>query len=298
MDIVVKEELKAYIDPLTADEHDALERSILAEGCRDALVLWGNVLVDGHNRFGICQKHGLPFNTVQNTRFQSMEDVHLWMIEQHLGRRSVSDFQRGVLALRKRDILAARKQVEQAQLQRESDGTADVADEGEDSPPWEPAPKISRAELAREAKLSTSQVGMIERIHAQAAPEVVEAVKAGVISISAAAAVADLPEDQQRAAAAGGKDELKQAAKRVRESKRKPRAPKPDAAEMDFEEPSEDEIASRDAEVLSALEQLGEDAAALRRRVVALTRENDTLRAQLAALRKQVVPAAGRPPPA
>ena len=29
---------------------------------------------------------------------------------------------------------------------------------------------------------------MIERIHAQAAPEVVEAVKAGVISISAAAA--------------------------------------------------------------------------------------------------------------
>ncbi|KRG81869.1 hypothetical protein [Stenotrophomonas pavanii] len=294
MDIVVKEELKAYIDPLTADEHDALERSILAEGCRDALVLWGNVLVDGHNRFGICQKHGLPFNTVQNTRFQSMEDVHLWMIEQHLGRRSVSDFQRGVLALRKRDILAARKQVEQAQLQRESDGTADVADEGEDSPPWEPAPKISRAELAREAKLSTSQVGMIERIHAQAAPEVVEAVKAGVISISAAAAVADLPEDEQRAAAAGGKDELKQAAKRVRESKRKPRAPKPDAAEMDVEEPSEDEIASRDAEVLSALEQLGEDAAALRRRVVALTRENDTLRAQLAALRKQVVPAAGR----
>ncbi|WP_414610898.1 plasmid replication/partition related protein [Stenotrophomonas pavanii] len=296
MDIVVKEELKAYIDPLTADEHDALERSILAEGCRDALVLWGNVLVDGHNRFGICQKHGLPFNTVQNTRFQSMEDVHLWMIEQHLGRRSVSDFQRGVLALRKRDILAARKQVEQAQLQRESDGTADVADEGEDSPPWEPAPKISRAELAREAKLSTSQVSMIERIHAQAAPEVVEAVKAGVISISAAAAVADLPEDEQRAAAAGGKDELKQAAKRVRESKRKPRAPKPDAAEMDFEEPSEDEIASRDAEVLSALELLGEDAAALRRRVVALTRENDTLRAQLAALRKQVAPAAGRQP--
>lgn len=129
---------------------------------------------------------------------------------------------------------------------------------------------------------------MIERIHAQAAAEVVEAVKAGVISISAAAAVADLPEDEQRAAAAGGKDELKQAAKRVRESKRKPRAPKPEAAEMDFEEADEDEIASRDAEVLSALEQLGEDAPALRRRVVALTRENDTLRAQLAALRKQL----------
>src|SRR6218665_4162955 len=91
------------------EEHEALERRILDEGCRDALVLWGEVLVDGHNRYGICQKHGLPFQTVQNTRFKSMEDVHLWMIDQHLGRRSVSDFQRGVLALRKKEILAAKR---------------------------------------------------------------------------------------------------------------------------------------------------------------------------------------------
>lgn len=108
MHIVVNEELKAYIDPLSPEEHAALERSLLAEGCRDALVLWGEVLVDGHNRYGICQKHGLPFQTVQNQNFRSMEDVHLWMIDQHLGRRSVSDFQRGVLALRKREILADR----------------------------------------------------------------------------------------------------------------------------------------------------------------------------------------------
>ena len=72
MNIVVNEELKAYIDPLTPEEYEALERSILAEGCRDALVLWGDVLVDGHNRYGICQKHGLPFQTVQNTRFKTI----------------------------------------------------------------------------------------------------------------------------------------------------------------------------------------------------------------------------------
>jgi len=33
-----------------------LERSLLTEGCRDALVLWGDVLVDGHNRFGLCRQ--------------------------------------------------------------------------------------------------------------------------------------------------------------------------------------------------------------------------------------------------
>lgn len=274
MDIVVKEELKAYIDPLTPDEHDALERSILAEGCRDALVLWGEVLVDGHNRYGICQKHGLPFQTIQNTRFQSMDDVHLWMIEQHLGRRSVSDFQRGVLALRKRDILAERHRADQAQLQKESDGEisgpADAGDE--DSPPWAAAPKVSRADMAREARLSSSQVTMIERIHKQAAPELVEAVKTGAISISAAAAA--------------GKDELKQAAKRVRESKRKPRKP---VQEVLHSADGDAEIdPSRAAEIADALNALGEGPGELRQRIIALTLENDTLRLQLAVLRKQV----------
>ena len=118
MNIIVKEELRAYIDPLTPEEHDALERSILSEGCRDALVLWGEVLVDGHNRYGICSKHNIPFQTVQNPRFQSMDDVHLWMIDQHLGRRSVSDFQRGVLALRKKEILTARSKPRSRQPRR------------------------------------------------------------------------------------------------------------------------------------------------------------------------------------
>lgn len=285
MNIVVKEELKAYIDPLTPDEHEALERSLLAEGCRDALVLWGDVLVDGHNRYGICQKHDLPFQTVQNPRFQSMQDVQLWMIEQHLGRRSVSDFQRGVLALRKREILAARQR-----SQRDADAAAEAppaddahadgsSDDGalrdnstapaagdSDSPPWEEtSTPVSRAELAREARLSSNQVVMIERIHKQAAPEVVQAVKAGEISISAAAAVATLSEDEQRAAAQAGKAELKQAAKRVRDAKRKP---KPDQAEGG-------EAERRDVK-------------ALQRRVTELENENAALQAKVAALQSQL----------
>lgn len=118
---------------------------------------------------------------------------------------------------------------------------------------------------------------MIERIHKQAAPELVEAVKSGVISISAAAAVAALPEEEQRAAAAAGKDELKQAAKRVREAKRKPRKPVQEVL------PSADgelEIdPSREAEIAEALASLGEGPAELRQRVIALTLENDAARA-------------------
>ena len=268
MDIVVNEELKAYIDPLTPEEYEALERSILAEGCRDALVLWGDVLVDGHNRYGICRKHGLPFNTVQNTRFQSMEDVHLWMIDQHLGRRSVSDFQRGVLALRKREIVAQRRA--QAVAAPTPAAPAPEAPAAGSAPvPAAPEPLDTREAVAKAARLSSSQVVLIEKIQKQAAPELVAAVKAGTISINAAAAVASLPAEEQAAAAAAGKDELKQAAKRVREAKRKPR----------------DESAAAPQEAAAEGE---ETVASLRERVAALTAENEALRQQVAELQARL----------
>jgi hypothetical protein len=265
MNITVNEELKAYIDPLTPDEHDALERSILAEGCRDALVLWGDVLVDGHNRYGICQKHGLPFQTVQNTRFQSMEDVHLWMIDQHLGRRSVSDFQRGVLALRKREILAERRASAIAATDpahtSESSHTSDAGVNDASHNPLK-----SRSDIAKAARLSSSQVVHIEKIQKQAAPELVAAVKAGTISLNAAAAVASLPAEEQQTAARGGKEELKQAAKRVREVQRKP---------------AKDE--AQDSEHSASDELIG-----LQQRVAQLTSENERLRQEVAELRAQL----------
>ena len=282
MNIVVNEELKAYIDPLTPEEHEALERSILAEGCRDALVLWGDVLVDGHNRYGICQKHGLPFQTVQNTRFKTIEDVHLWMIDQHLGRRSISDFLRGVLALRKKDIVDERRARAMADTAPSDDGAPFDADppaagsSADDAPALPPpAPLSSREAIARAARLSSNQVVMIEKIQKQAAPELVAAVKSGVISINTAAAVASLPAEEQVSAANAGKDELKQAAKRVREAKRKPREEAAEAAES-AESNTADQPAKADALLL------------LEQRVAELTAENDALRRQIAELQAQL----------
>lgn len=217
MTITINEDLRAYIDPLTEDEYAALECSLLSEGCRDALVLWGDLLVDGHNRYGICQKHGISFNTVQNKTFQSIDDVHLWMIENHLGRRSVSDFQRGVLALRKKEIVSARLAHEQAQ---HSSGKS--ADTGS-SAKADTERVLTREAIARAARVSSVTLGQIEKIQRTAAPELVNAVKAGVISINAAAAVASLPGEKQVAAVAGGKKELRQVARQIREARTSPK---------------------------------------------------------------------------
>lgn len=211
MNITINEALRAYIDPLTVNEYQALERSILAEGCRDALVLWGEVLIDGHNRYAICQQHGLPFHTVQNTRFSSMEDVMLWMIDNHLARRSVSDFQRGVLALRKKEIVSARR------IHNEEPVSAKPGIDDDSDQSAVPSPMQTREDVAKVAGISSNTITQIEKIQRAATPELVEAVRSGTISINAAATVASLPSAQQIAAVAGGRKELQQAAKQVRE---------------------------------------------------------------------------------
>lgn len=254
MNITVNDDLLAYIDPLTPDEHAALERSVLAEGCRDALVLWGDVLVDGHNRYGICSAHNIPFATTQNAAFKTLDDVHLWMIDQHLGRRSVSDFQRGVLALRKKDILAGREQP--AKFKAPVAATApweESATPAQTSSAAEPA--LTREALAKSARISNSTFTQIEKIQKSATPELVAAVKSGTISINTAATVASLSVEAQVAAAAGGKKELQQAARQVRAAKAVERT-EPDSPEGTI--------------------------ARLRQTVAELTAENAALRAQLA----------------
>ena len=253
MNITINEELRSFIDPLTHNEHAALERSLLAEGCRDALVLWGEVLIDGHNRYEICSKHNIAFRTVQNTSFASLDDVMLWMIDNHLARRSVSDYQRGVLALRKKDIVAAR--VAQRAAEPETARAAD-APSAPESPPWN-----TREDVAKAARVSSNTISQIERIQKAATPQLVEAVRAGTISINAAASVASLPQEAQNAAVAGGRKQMQQAARQVREQKQGSRPPKeaPPDAEAD----------------------LRAQVAALREKVDLLTAENTSLKEQL-----------------
>lgn len=257
MNITINDELRSFVDPLTDIEYAALERSLLAEGCRDALVLWKDTLIDGHNRYEICRKHGIEFRTVQNNSFDSLEDVMLWMIDNHLARRSVSDFQRGLLALRKKEIVTARMAQKMAE-----DPPAPSPDDIDSRPP---PPWNTREEVAKAARVSSNTISQIERIQKAATPQLVEAVRTGAISINAAANVAQLPQEAQIAAVAGGRKELQQAARQVREQKMaaKPRKEKPAAEGGD------------DATALRA------ELAALKDRMATLLTENERLKQRL-----------------
>lgn len=98
--ITVLPELEALIPPLREDEFAQLEANIQKEGCREALLIWdhqgGYILVDGHNRYRICQKHQLDFK-INLMKFTDLDAVKDWMIDNQLGRRNLTSEQTSYL---------------------------------------------------------------------------------------------------------------------------------------------------------------------------------------------------------
>ena len=90
--IIIDEEFKALLPALDKETYGALEQNLLQNGCRDSLVVWGDVLVDGHNRYEICMKHGIAFSTVTK-EFSSREDALIWIISTQVARRNLSPMQ-------------------------------------------------------------------------------------------------------------------------------------------------------------------------------------------------------------
>lgn len=110
--ITISKEIRDYIIPLADEELFQLEKNILSEGCREALIVWEKpdgqlVLVDGHNRYKICQKNNLPFK-IKKVKFKDQDEVKVWMVDNQIGRRNLtpdqSSYYRGLkyLSLKKK----------------------------------------------------------------------------------------------------------------------------------------------------------------------------------------------------
>jgi 16S rRNA G966 N2-methylase RsmD len=103
----IDEELHDLIPPLTAEEYRQLEENIIAEGCRDALVVWNDTIIDGHNRYEICTQHGIEFNTV-GKEFENKDVAKVWIIDNQKGRRNLTDGWKYELAQERKKILLER----------------------------------------------------------------------------------------------------------------------------------------------------------------------------------------------
>ena len=85
----INPEFRNLIPPLAPEELAQLEENIVKDGCRDPLVAWEGVIVDGHNRYEICTRKKIPF-TVVEIQFGDADEAKDWIDKNQLGRRNLT----------------------------------------------------------------------------------------------------------------------------------------------------------------------------------------------------------------
>jgi len=131
----IDKEFEKLINPLSDEEYKQLEQNIIDNGCLDSIkvlrikyntIFCKNcnkdveyyshgdyyycihcdakikemdfIIIDGHNRYKICTENDIEFEA-EELNFDNREDVKIWIIKNQLGRRNLSNYQRGQLAL-------------------------------------------------------------------------------------------------------------------------------------------------------------------------------------------------------
>lgn len=177
MSIFVNKELRDLIPPLSEEEFEQLEKNVVAEGIRDPLVVWRqpdghDMLIDGHNRFFISAHHaGIPFKTV-NMDFADIDEAKRWIILNQFGRRNLSAYDRSVLALKLKPIIAEKA--------KESQGTrTDICQKSDKS-------IDTKKELAKVAGVSHDTIHKVETIQNSGDQKLIDDVRSGETTINRA----------------------------------------------------------------------------------------------------------------
>lgn len=180
--IIIDDEFKTLIPPLTNDEFKQLERNIIEEGCRDSLVLWQGILIDGHNRHKICTKNNILFKTISKS-FADREDVKQWIITNQLGRRNLPDFV-------KYELLESYEEIEKQKGREkyiETVGRPDKSLSTIDNDKFPEPPKHdTRQKVARKLGWSTGKTAQAKIVKEKAKPEIIEKLRKNEVSINQA----------------------------------------------------------------------------------------------------------------
>lgn len=181
----IDQEFKSLIPPLSTEEYAQLESNLKAEGCRDPLVTWNGIIIDGHNRHEICTRNGIGFQTVTK-EFAERGEVIEWIIRNQFGRRNLDAYQRTKLALRLEEAIAARAKANHG-------ARRDIPQISAESF----SPIETREEIAKLAGVSRDTVDKVKQIEKKATPEIKQSLAKGEISINKAHQTTKSPKEDE-----------------------------------------------------------------------------------------------------
>ncbi len=216
--VIIDEEFRSFIPPLSDDERRQIEDSVVAEGkARDALVVWNGILLDGYHRHEICTRRGLPYEVQEVVGVSCRDEAKLWILKNQLGRRNVRSIQRVGLVLGLKSVISEQAKerqgtrndlVAKAPQSSLGDGTQDFVAQASQSF------ERTRTHLARLAGVSEGFFRYAEHVLNHGAPELQKAVLDRKVSVALAARLAGLPAEEQASVVAHTKDEIRQIVKR------------------------------------------------------------------------------------
>ena len=215
---IVLPELAELLPPLTGEQLGALEADLLKNGCYAPIIVNEElVIIDGHNRQKLCEKHGIPYR-MSVFAFSDLLEAKRWAIENQRGRRNLEKWELGKIALKlKPDIEAKAK--ENMSMGGQAYHPSETREERSATLPNLP-PIDTRRELAEAVGLGERTMGKVMQIDEHAPAVVREALDKQQLSINQGynitKQVRNLPEEQREEAAAQAV-ELAKAKKEIRE---------------------------------------------------------------------------------
>lgn len=98
MELIIDSEFKNLIPPMKLEEFQGLKENIVNNGydILYPIVIWNNIIIDGHNRYSICKEFNIQFS-VSEKNFNNRFEVMNWIINNQLNRRSMTNEQRSYL---------------------------------------------------------------------------------------------------------------------------------------------------------------------------------------------------------
>lgn len=209
-------ELAGLLPPLSGEQLAALEADLLQNGCYSPVIVNEElVIVDGHNRQSLCEKHGIPYNMAVFA-FDDLLEAKQWALDTQKGRRNLDKWELGKIALRLKPDIEARARANQQEYhgnQYDSGLSATL-------PEVHSEPVDTRKELADAVGLGERTMGKVMQIDEHAPAAVKEALDSGDLSIhqgyNITRQVQELPEEERDEAATQAV-ELEKAKKEIRQ---------------------------------------------------------------------------------
>jgi transcriptional regulator with XRE-family HTH domain len=202
MQLTINPRFEGALPALSGEELKLLEESLINEGCRDSIIVWGETIVDGHHRYRICTENNIPFN-VAYKEFGDEDAALAWIWLYQAGKRNMDKVDLARLVLKSKDILAVKARERQLAALKQNAVPPNLGAR-EDGKLTEYSFGETRDELAKIAGISHGTLAKVERVDREA-PAPLRAAMGKVISIDKAAkintALKDVPETEREAEA-------------------------------------------------------------------------------------------------